>query len=87
MTRATDKAFDELHALHIEAMTAELRENARRSKLPKDDKDYEPLNTKLLTVVRATLKDNGIDTPATSKRFSGLTQELRDLDLDEARPN
>jgi hypothetical protein len=87
MSRATDAAFDELHALLVDGMTDELRENIRRSKLPKCDEEYEPLNTRLLATIRATLKDNGIDTPAASRRFDGLTQQLRDLDLDDARPN
>ena len=83
MSRATDAAFDALHALLADSMTDELRRNWERSRLPKDDENYEPLSPKLLGVIRAFLKDNGVDSPATSKRFDGLIGQLRDMDPDE----
>lgn len=83
MGRATDAALDALHALMAESMTEELRLGIERARLPVDHKDYAPLNASLLGVVRAFLKDNGIDAPAASKRFDGLVNELSDLDLDK----
>jgi hypothetical protein len=102
MSRATDAAFDALHALLADSMTEELErdlEAARKPRMipdPDDSKklitnpEWQPLSPKLMAVIRAFLKDNGIDTPATSKRFDGLTSQLRDLDLDDVaaqRPN
>lgn len=88
MSRATDSALDALHALAAESMTDELRRNLERAKLPKDDPNYEPLSPKLLGVIRAFLKDNGIDIPESSPRFNNLTDQLRNLDVgDDAYPN
>lgn len=102
MSRASDAAFDALHALAVEVQTEELRRNIERARLPKRipdpdcpeqmiaNPDYEPLNTRLLQTAIKMLKDNGIDTPALSKRFDSLVDELRDLPLDDiasARPN
>jgi hypothetical protein len=84
MSRASDAALDALHALMAESMTDELRRGIERARLPKSHDDYEPLSPKLLAVIRAFLKDNGIDAPAASERFSGLASQLADLDLDEA---
>jgi hypothetical protein len=95
MSRATDQAFDALHALLIDSMADELRRNWERAKKPRmipDPNDatklvlnpeWEPLSPKLLGVIRAALKDNGIDTPATSKRFDSLLGQLKDMDPDE----
>jgi hypothetical protein len=95
MSRATDAAFDALHALLADSMTEELRRDLERARAPRmiPDPDNEgklmanpewaPLSPKLLAVIRAFLKDNGIDTPASSRRFDGLVNELRDLDLDD----
>ena len=96
MSRATDAALDALHALLAESMTEELERAIERARLPvmipdPDNEgkrirnpEYEPLSPKLLAVIRATLKDNGIDIPSTSKRFNPLVDQLRDLDLDDA---
>src|SRR5689334_10260166 len=95
MSRATDAAFDALHAAFVSAQTEELKrelEWARKPRLIPDpdnegkmmvNPEWVPLSPKLLAVIRATLKDNGIDVPASSKRFDGLVNELRDLDLDD----
>lgn len=76
-------------------MTEELGRDLERARQPKmiaDPEDpkkqiinpeWAPLSSKLLGVIRAFLKDNGIDTPSASKRFDGLTQQLRELDLDD----
>lgn len=102
--RATDAAFDALHALLVEAQADGLARNLRANRLPRmivdptdeagkrtiPNPEWEPLDTKLLAVIRATLKDNGIDVPATSKRFDSLVGQLKDLDLDDvaaSRPN
>lgn len=102
MSRASDAAFDALHALFVEGMTEEFKrelEAARKPRFMQDPDDatkiipnpeWAPLSAKLMAVIRATLKDNGIDVPATSKRFDGLVNELKDLDLDDVasqRPN
>lgn len=96
MSRATDAAFDALHALAVAVQTEELERNIERARLPKMipdpedgtrkivNPDYEPLNTRLLQTAIKMLKDNGIDVPATSTRFSGLVNQLENLDLDEA---
>ena len=95
MTRATDAAFDALHALLTDSMVEELRRDLDRARQPRmipdpadptqmiANPDYAPLSAKLLAVIRAFLKDNGIDTPATSKRFNSLVNELENLDLDD----
>lgn len=96
MSRATDTAFDVLHALAVSIQTEELERNIERARLPKRipdpenpgqmmaNPDYEPLNTRLLQTAIKMLKDNGIDVPATSARFNGLVEKLQNLDLDEA---
>lgn len=95
MSRATDAAFDALHALMAGSMTEELERGINRARQPKliadpDDAErqipnpaYEPLSPKLLGVIRAFLKDNGIDAPAHSPRLNNLADQLRDMDLDE----
>lgn len=93
MNRATDDAFNVLHAILADSMTDELRRNWERAKKPrmipdengelKLNPEWEPLSPKLLGVIRAFLKDNGVDSPATSKRFDGLIGQLRDMDPDE----
>lgn len=78
-----------------ESMTEELERGLKRARQPKliaDPEDatkqipnpaYEPLSPKLMGVIRAFLKDNGIDAPAHAPRFNALTDKLRDMDLDE----
>lgn len=92
MSRATDAALDALHALAAESMSDELRRNLERARQPKmicedgemvPNPEYEPLSPKLLGVVRAFLKDNGIDAPASSERFDSIVDQLRDLEPDE----
>lgn len=97
MARATNDAADALHGLMAEAQAEELKRNLERSRLPKripdpedptgkktiPNPDYEPLSPKLLGVIRAWLKDNGIDAPASSPRFSSLTDQLRTMTVDE----
>lgn len=78
-------------------MTEELGRDLERARQPRmildpDDPEqkrmivnpeWAPLSSKLLGVIRAFLKDNGIDSPSASKRFDGLVGQLRDLDLDD----
>lgn len=88
--KATEDALNALHALMADSMSEELGRALERARLPRDDENYEPLSAKLLGVIRAFLKDNGIDAPASSPRFSDLASKLGDLDLDAAanqRPN
>jgi hypothetical protein len=75
-----------------EAQAEELRRNLHRARQPKmigvegkqvPNPDYEPLSPKLLAVIRAFLKDNGIDAPAASPRFNNLINELQNLSVDE----
>lgn len=95
--KATQDSMDLLHGLMAEGMTDELRRALARAAQPPripdpadetgkafiENPDYSPLSPKLLGVVRAFLKDNGIDAPASSPRFNSLVAELRDLDPDE----
>lgn len=90
--KASTDAMDLLHGLMAASMTDELRRGLERAKNPpricKDGElvanpDYEPLSPKLLGVIRAFLKDNGIDSPASSPRFNGLVDKLRDMNPDE----
>jgi hypothetical protein len=95
LSRATDAVFDALHALLASGMTEELERDLERARLPRmipdpdnagklmANPEWAPLSPKLLAVIRAFLKDNGIDSPAISKRFDGLVGQLRDLDLDD----
>lgn len=93
MSRATDAAFDALHALMADSMTEELERGLNAARQPRfvadesgklePNPEWKPLDPKLMAVIRAFLKDNGIDSPASSKRFSGLENQLRDLDLDD----
>lgn len=91
--RATDASLDALHALLADAQAEELRRSLDRARKPKTLRDedgklipnpeFEPLSPKLLGVIRAFLKDNGIDAPAASPRFNDLVDQLRDLPIDE----
>lgn len=94
--KATVDAMDLLHGLMADSMTDELRRGMERAREPKLIQEgegdearmvrnpaYEPLSPKLLAVIRAFLKDNGIDAPASSPRFNGLVDELRNLKVDE----
>lgn len=94
--KATTDAMDFLHGLMADSMTDELRRAWERAKAPKlitvgegkekrtiVNPEYEPLSPKLLGVIRAFLKDNGIDAPASAPRFNALVDKLRDLDPEE----
>jgi hypothetical protein len=92
MSRATDAALDALHSLAAASMTEELRRGLERAREPKtirvEDKDvpnpaYEPLSPKVLAVAIKFLKDNGIDAPASAVRFTGIVDELRNLNVDD----
>jgi hypothetical protein len=87
VSRASSDALDALHGLLAEAQAEELRRNLERARLPKDHQDYQPLDTKLLAVIIKFLKDNGIDAPATSPRFNGIIDELKNLNVDDAPLN
>jgi hypothetical protein len=92
MSRASDNALDALHAILAEGLTEELRRNLERSRLPRTicvegrsvpNPDYEPLSPKTAAVAAKFLKDNGIDSPATSPRINALADQLGNLDFDE----
>lgn len=85
--RASSDTLDGLHALLAEAQAEALARNLERSRLPKDNKDYEPLDTKLVSAAAKFLKDNGVDAPATSPRFSTLVDQLSSLNVDELPAN
>jgi hypothetical protein len=87
--------MDALHGLLAGAQAEELQRALERARQPRtitvkeDGKDvtkpnpaYAPLDTKLLAVAIKFLKDNGIDAPATSPRFSGIVDELQKLNVD-----
>lgn len=78
MSRATDEMFDALHALMAESMTDDLKRAIKTAK-----KEEGTVDPKLYSTIRAFLKDNGVDAPATAPRFNPLAQQLADLDLDE----
>lgn len=96
MSRASSDSLDALHGLLAEAQAEELQRNLARARLskrvpdPEDptgkrtiaNPDYEPVSPKLLAVAIKFLKDNGIDAPATSPRFSGILDELKQLNID-----
>lgn len=87
MSRATNEALDALHALQAEALVAELKAAKER----KDENGNPvPIPAALLNAVTKFLKDNGIDAPASARRFDSIVDQLRDMDPDEiaaARPN
>ena len=95
MSRASTDALDALHALMANSMTEELGRDLDRARQPKvipdpcdetktiANPDYAPLSAKLLGVIRAFLKDNGIDAPSSSPRFNSLVDKLKDLKVDE----
>jgi hypothetical protein len=97
MSRASNEALDALHGLLAGSMTDELKRAIERAKAPvmvpedpavpngpqKKNPNYEPLSPKLLAVAIKFLKDNGVDAPASSKRFSPLIEELENLNVDD----
>ena len=94
MSRASEAAFDALHGLLAEALTAPLKEylEARAAHLADPSKPAPPApSPQLLSQAIKFLKDNGIDTPAKhGGRLGNLAETLGQLDLDEeaaARPN
>lgn len=95
MARATDDALDALHGLMADAQAEELRRALEAARQPRriadpadatktiPNPDYAPVSAKLFGVIRAFLKDNGIDAPAASKRFSPLVEQLKELEIGE----
>jgi 5S rRNA maturation endonuclease (ribonuclease M5) len=95
VSRASNTTLDTLHGLLAEAQTEELRRAIERAREPVMIADpdnagkkirnplYEPLSPKLIAVAIKFLKDNGIDAPANSPRFSPLLDELKKLDVDD----
>lgn len=75
MSRASSDALDALHALVAETIAKSLR--------------GDNVEAKDIAVAIKFLKDNGIDAPASSPRFSGIVDQLKNLDVDElgAQPN
>ena len=69
MARASSDALDALHAKVAEVL--------------KDAVSSGEADNKILAVAIKFLKDNGIDAPASSPRFSGLIDELKNLDVHE----
>jgi hypothetical protein len=67
--RASSAALDGLHAAIADVLSAQLK--------------GDNVDTKLLAVAIKFLKDNGIDAPATSPRFSGIVDELNRLNVDD----
>jgi len=81
MSRATNAELDALHAL-VARITAEELEAARKE-AKKSGEDRKPVPVALIKAAMQLLKDNSIDTPARSERFSDLASQLEALDLDE----
>jgi hypothetical protein len=69
MSRADDKALDGLHALVAQVLADRLRD--------------ESVSPQMLAQAIKFLKDNGVDTPASSPRISNLERALMELDPDE----
>lgn len=70
MSRAKSSALDKLHELVAAVLTEQLQ-------------GEEGPSPQMISQAIKFLKDNGIDAPATSKRFADLSLALDDLDLDE----
>lgn len=69
MARAKSSALDELHALVAEVLSEQLRGEGENEPSPQ-----------MISQAIKFLKDNGIDAPASSKRFTDLTDALDGLD-------
>lgn len=90
--RASNDAFDALHALFAEGLSEELQRQLDAAREPTTILDpdgkkvanpaYRPLSPQFLNQVRGFLKDNGVDTPASSQRVNDLADALKGLDMD-----
>jgi hypothetical protein len=69
MSRASSDALDALHAAVADVLTAKLKGDG--------------VEAKDIAVAIKFLKDNGVDAPATSPRFSGIVEELKNLQVDD----
>lgn len=74
--KATTDMMDLLHGLMAEAMTEDLKRELETVR-----ENGGTVSPKLYGVIRAFLKDNGIDAPASSPRFSPLVDQLRSIDV------
>jgi hypothetical protein len=78
MSRATEDTLDALHGLLAGVLKDELEAAVGRAAEKK-----EPISPQLFDKIMKFLKDNGVDTPRSSKRVADLEDFLDDLDLDE----
>lgn len=82
MSRATEKAMDDLHSALAKLLTNELERASNRAESNPDDPAY-AISPQLLSQAIKWLKDNNVSAPAGSKRVENLAAQLADLDLDD----
>ena len=91
MSRASEKALDQLHAAVALLISDELDRALNRAEMKPDDPAY-AISPQLLDKAMKFLAMNGVTAPATTKRVEDVAAKLADLNLDEEilerlRPN
>lgn len=82
MSRASEKALDDLHAAVASLLKNELQRAANRAETKPDDPSH-AISPQLLSQAIKWLKDNGVSAPAGAMRTEDLAAQLADLDLDD----
>ncbi len=82
MSRASEKAMDQLHAAVALLLSNELDRAAFRAEAKPDDPGA-AISPQLLSQAIKFLKDNGVSAPTGSSRTADLQSKLMDLDLDD----
>lgn len=82
MSRASEKAMDQLHAAVALLLSNELDRASFRAESKPDDPGA-AISPQLLSQAIKFLKDNGVSAPVGSSRVADLETKLMDLDLDD----
>jgi hypothetical protein len=82
MSRASEKAMDQLHAAVALLLSNELDRASNRAESKPDDPGA-AISPQLLSQAIKFLKDNGVSAPGGSSRVADLETKLMDLDLDD----
>lgn len=83
--KAPESALDELHGVVAVILTGQLRQahSDATAGFVEDGKTVKkPVPVATILAAMKFLKDNGIDSPASSKRMTGLEATLADIDVD-----